>query len=208
MRVGALVVALAILASGCGDDKRARAGAAAGSGPAGAVAGAMCAEHGVPEAICTKCNPKLIPVFKAKGDWCEEHGFPESVCPICHPERGGQPTVAGPGDDAPADGTKVRMKSADAARIAGITTARPEARVGGARLEVVATIGYDARKRAEINARAPGVVRTLHVDVGDQVVAGAPLATIDSAAVGGERSRLAAAASRLRIAETNHRVQI
>jgi cobalt-zinc-cadmium efflux system membrane fusion protein len=48
------------------------------------------------------------------------------------------------------------------------------------------------------------VVRTLHVDVGDQVTAGAPLATIDSAAVGGERSRLVAATSRLRIAEQNH----
>ncbi len=205
MRGGALLVALAILACGGGGDKPERVSTrAAGASTSGAVDGAMCAEHGVPEAICTKCNPKLIPVFKAKGDWCEEHGFPESVCPICHPERGGQPTVAGPGDDAPADGTKVRMKSADAARIAGITTARPEARAGGARLEVVATIGYDARKRAELNARAPGVVRTLHVDVGDQVVAGAPLATIDSAAVGGERSRLAAATSRLRIAETNH----
>ena len=50
----------------------------------------MCKEHGVLEAICTKCNPKLIPVFQAKGDWCPEHGFPESICPICHPERGGK----------------------------------------------------------------------------------------------------------------------
>src|SRR5213594_1489452 len=61
-------------------------------GPAGArdlreaVQGALCKEHGVLEAVCTKCNPALIAVFKAKGDWCEEHGFPESVCPICHPE--------------------------------------------------------------------------------------------------------------------------
>lgn len=51
------------------------------------AADAMCSEHGVLEAVCTKCNPALAPIFKAKGDWCEEHGFPESFCPICHPER-------------------------------------------------------------------------------------------------------------------------
>src|SRR5262245_32430681 len=71
---------------------------------------AFCKEHGVAEAVCTKCNPALIPVFKAKGDWCEEHGFPESFCPICHPERGGKPAVALAGDDGPADGTKVMFK--------------------------------------------------------------------------------------------------
>lgn len=42
-------------------------------------------EHGLPPAICTKCNPALAPVFKAKGDWCDAHGFPESFCPICKP---------------------------------------------------------------------------------------------------------------------------
>jgi len=44
-----------------------------------------CAGHGVPESMCTKCNPSLIPQFQAAGDWCEEHGFPESVCPSCNP---------------------------------------------------------------------------------------------------------------------------
>src|SRR5213594_3526518 len=64
---------------------------AGGRGLGGAVEEAFCKEHGVLEAVCTKCNPALIAVFKAKGDWCEEHGFPESFCPICHPERGGRP---------------------------------------------------------------------------------------------------------------------
>ncbi len=48
----------------------------------------ICREHGVPEALCTKCNPALAAVFKAKGDWCEEHGFPESFCPTCNPDAG------------------------------------------------------------------------------------------------------------------------
>lgn len=43
-------------------------------------------EHGVKKTICTRCNPKLKAVFKAKGDWCEEHQRAESQCAICHPE--------------------------------------------------------------------------------------------------------------------------
>lgn len=45
-----------------------------------------CEPHGVPAALCTRCNPKLEPVFKAKGDWCQEHARPESQCVLCHPE--------------------------------------------------------------------------------------------------------------------------
>lgn len=43
-------------------------------------------EHGVKKSICTRCNPKLAAVFKAKGDWCDEHQRAESQCVICHPE--------------------------------------------------------------------------------------------------------------------------
>lgn len=45
-----------------------------------------CDEHGVPESQCTRCNPKLVPAFKATGDWCSEHGLPESQCLICNPD--------------------------------------------------------------------------------------------------------------------------
>ena len=79
-----------------------------------------------------------------------------------------------------------------------------ESRPGGVRLEVVAVVTYDARKRAEVNARAAGVVRALHVDVGDVVKAGAPLVGIESASVGTDRSRLVAATSRVAIAEENY----
>jgi hypothetical protein len=49
--------------------------------------GWWCDEHGVPEEVCTRCNPKLVADFKAKGDWCAEHDRPESQCFICHPEQ-------------------------------------------------------------------------------------------------------------------------
>jgi hypothetical protein len=49
--------------------------------------GWWCNEHGVPEEVCTRCNPKLVADFKAKGDWCKEHDCPESQCFKCHPEK-------------------------------------------------------------------------------------------------------------------------
>ena len=47
--------------------------------------GEWCAEHGVPESICTRCHAKLIADFKQKGDWCKEHNLPESQCIACDP---------------------------------------------------------------------------------------------------------------------------
>lgn len=59
-----------------------------------------CGEHAVPESLCTRCNPDLIPAFRATGDWCEEHGLPESQCLLCNPglriERPPQPGTAAP----------------------------------------------------------------------------------------------------------------
>lgn len=45
-----------------------------------------CGEHQVPESQCSRCNPELIPAFKATGDWCAEHGLPESQCLKCNPD--------------------------------------------------------------------------------------------------------------------------
>lgn len=42
-----------------------------------------CSVHGVPQALCSKCNADLIPGFKAEGDWCGGHSMPESQCTIC-----------------------------------------------------------------------------------------------------------------------------
>ncbi|AKT42373.1 hypothetical protein [Chondromyces crocatus] len=61
---------------------------APGHAPAGVKPGShedWCGEHGVPESQCSRCNPELIPAFKATGDWCAEHGLPESQCLKCNP---------------------------------------------------------------------------------------------------------------------------
>ena len=162
---------------------------------------AMCPEHGVLEALCTLCNPALVPVFRARGDYCEEHRLPESICPICHPERGGRPEAAI--DDAPADGLRVRLESAELAARAGIQTVEIEAAPPSFDLHATAHIVYDATRVAQINARSPGVVRAIHADVGARVAAGDPLLAIASADVAADRTRVTAARSRLQIAEAN-----
>jgi hypothetical protein len=80
----AAVLAVLVLAS------PALAGEGHAHGPAAESAAAAAkqerCEHGVARALCARCNPKLAPVFKAKGDWCAEHARPESQCVPCHPE--------------------------------------------------------------------------------------------------------------------------
>lgn len=172
--------------------------------PAGQEAG-LCKEHGVLESICTKCNPKLAPIFQAKGDWCAEHGFPESVCPICHPERGGKPAMDVAGDDAPADGTKVILKGRETARLAGIETTKAVAGRGSAEIVAPVVISYDPARVALVTARASGVARQVTAEVGHLVHAGSTLAIIESSAVSGDQSRLVAARSRISTLEENYR---
>jgi thiol-disulfide isomerase/thioredoxin len=52
--------------------------------------------HRVPREVCTRCNPGLVPKFKAAKDWCAEHGVPESQCFECHPDLSFDPLPAAP----------------------------------------------------------------------------------------------------------------
>lgn len=197
MRFGAMCILAGVLV-GCGADEP-QPQPEPPSAPANPDA--MCVEHGVLESVCTLCNPALVPVFRARGDFCEEHGLPESICPVCHPEREGRPQRAVAVDRAPADGTRVRLASGELARRVGIrveeVTLAPHWR------EVISTarVVYDPRRLARINPRSPGVIRAIHVDIGQRVEPGDDLLTIASAAVGANRTRLAAAQIRLEVAE-------
>ncbi|MBK7071908.1 MAG: efflux RND transporter periplasmic adaptor subunit [Myxococcales bacterium] len=203
---------LSIVGSACGGDRRAKekserdeAAEAAEHGKEKGEGVEFCGEHGVPEAMCTKCNPDLIAGFKKKGDWCDEHGFPESVCPICNPVPGAPKVVVVESDGAPADKTRLCLKSPEAASLAGVATAPAVSRAEGSSLVVPATIAFDATRRAVVNARAPGVVRALHVDIGARVEKGKKLAVVDSATVGADRAQLQGARARVRAAEANYR---
>ncbi len=86
---------ISIVVGGCGDTSkdagRASSEQASGSSAqttASIVSGSYedwCEEHQVPETACTRCDPSLIPAFKATQDWCEEHVLPESQCRDCNP---------------------------------------------------------------------------------------------------------------------------
>ena len=169
--------------------------------PVAAADLALCPEHGVLESVCTKCNPALIPVFKAKGDWCDAHGFPESFCPICNPGHGGLPAHSITEDEGPADGMLLTIATPEALRAAGFQTVPIEASEAPRELKTTAKLVYDAAHQAVINARSAGVVEQVLVDVGTAVEAGEPLVIIQSADIGAERSQLPVAQSRVKLAQ-------
>lgn len=205
---GLLLVLLTVAAApltGCRD--RAAPADAGKQASASAADGAMCAEHGVLEAVCPKCNPALVAVFKAKGDWCDEHGFPESFCPICSPERGGRPSVAVDEKDdgnGPPDGTKVRFRTKETARLAGLQFAKAAPHTTTRAVIATARVVYDGTRVAQVNPRMPGVVRSIQADVGALVRQGTPLAVIESAGVGADQSRLQSARMRLEVADSTY----
>ena len=201
MRFAAPLAFCALALSAC--DRGAPESEAPSAARAAPAPDAFCIEHGVAEAVCTKCNPKLVLIFQEKGDWCAEHGFPESFCPRCHPELGGRPAVA-LGSDAPPTGTKVVFATPEVARLAGIETALAEEHASAEHLDVLGTVAYDAARHAQVNARVRGILREILVDVGSRVAQGAALVRIESAEVGAEQARLLAAGSRIAVAEAAH----
>jgi cobalt-zinc-cadmium efflux system membrane fusion protein len=137
---------------------------------------AYCEGHGLYEDECFFCDPTLRPeptTHAAGALYCNEHDVPESECGICHPEL-----AAGldPGGEI-----LVRLPSVRSAELAGVVhgTARAGATAGS--VSGYAEIDYDRNRLARITPRTAGLVTAVHVDVGDAVDAGAPLATIASA---------------------------
>ena len=166
-----------------------------------------CIEHGVPEALCTKCNPTIIAAFKATGDWCAGHSVPESQCTICNPGLLTSRESDGGAASAPPSVELVRMpelprnqrlpavtcqtntvtvqfRSPDIARATGLEYARVESRAVTQTILCNAEVTYDTNRYARLASRAPGVVRKVSKDLGQAVTAGDTLAIVDSADLG------------------------
>lgn len=170
------------------------------SPPTSAAATAdWCVEHGLPESKCTKCDSSLVAGFQAAGDWCDEHGFPESVCPVCNPR------TAPPGaEQAAIEARIVRFRSPDieaAAGIGTVTARRIEAAASS--VECTARLAFHGDRVAEIHASVPGIVRDIHVELGDRVERGAALFELDSTRVGEIQADLQIARERVRVAKVN-----
>jgi cobalt-zinc-cadmium efflux system membrane fusion protein len=189
-------------------------------GPA-AHPGDWCGGHGVPESECTRCNPQLIPQFRARGDWCGEHAIPESQCTICHPELLGQgvaptPAPAGPaqspGENPGSDGgtaaaeplPTVRLASPAIAAQVGIETVTATSRAMTEELVVPLRIAMDPARIARVSARADGLIRAVAVQLGARVRAGDRLVTLESATAAATRAEASAAQVRVANAARAH----
>lgn len=167
----------------------------------------MCGGHGVPEAVCTRCNSALIAAFKVENDWCAEHGLPESQCTLC---GGAEPT----GDSsamlasmsterrtpevlrtnrAPSEActnafSTVQLKSSVIARRAGFELAALRSETLDETITCNAEVAFDGDRFAHLAPRAPGSVAEVNVGLGDRVETGQVLAIIDSAELGSAKA--------------------
>lgn len=174
-----------------------------------------CAEHGVPESVCTRCNAALIPAFKARSDWCDEHGLPESQCTLCNPkvrekwaalrprsgpnaestvvdlklERVPRLLTASSDPLCQVDTLRVRFLDASVAKKAGIRTEPVQSRRISATIDVPAEVEFDATRVTRVTPRAAGVVREIAAQIGDTVTTGDRLAVIDSSVLGEAKSQ-------------------
>jgi cobalt-zinc-cadmium efflux system membrane fusion protein len=181
-------------------------------------------EHGLTPALCPRCTPALEAVYRRAGNWCDEHGFPESICPICHPDAE-LPDVEDTSsprandDDANDDDTSdtppserdaevaaiearlVQIASEELVAAAGIVTVPAERGEVTPELSCAARIAFDADRVADVRALVPGVVRRLHVELGQHVEVGAPLFELQSVRIGEVQAELASAREQLRSVE-------
>ena len=211
--------------------------AAPDSGP-GAMAPSdpsqWCFDHGVPDAVCTRCNAELIAKFKVENDWCAEHGLPESQCTLCHPEVRQKWASLRPESDPRAgaavtdlklervprlltatsdplcqvDSLRVRFLDPSVVQKSGIEVEAARPRRISAVIGVPAEVEFDATRVTRVTPRVAGIVQEVTAEIGDTVEAGDLLAVIDSLALGEAKSRYIERKQTHRLAEADlERVQ-
>ncbi len=158
-----------------------------------------CKGHGVPESKCTKCNPELIGQFQKAGDWCAEHGFPESVCPVCKPST--EPAARTSAFEA---GTRIRFKSQEIERAAGIEVTKVRAVELGEGIACVGQVDFDRNHFADIRSTTAGIVRRVLVNPGDPVRRGQVLFELESLQVGDAQGRVRTAEEQYETIRARH----
>ena len=183
----------------------------------------FCHGHGVPEAYCTRCNPGVIPAFKALGDWCAGHDLPESQCLICNPPpddmeeapeapetvpivRATEPprSLRSPSVTCRTDTLSIRFPSPETARTAGLEYERVERRHVPQTLTCTAEIAFDGNRYVRLASRAPGVVSDVRADLGKVLSEGDLLATVESADLGSAKAEYLRARGLVSLREKNH----
>lgn len=199
-----LLLALVLALGGCRDGDKSKAGAPSAEQSSAAVE-PRCKEHGVQKSVCTKCNPRLVPVFQAKKDWCQEHGFPESFCPICHPERGGRPSNH-PDHKDEKEHEELPKRVHPSAKViadAKIRTAPVAKEVLAVTLALPGEIAPDPDKSARVAAPVAGRLVDVRFKEGSAVKKGDVLATVRVPEIGKVRAAFNAASAKGAAARAN-----
>jgi len=175
-----------------------------------------CVGHGVPEALCSRCNETLIPGFKAENDWCAGHDLPESQCVLCHPDL-----LDDPGQETASHASSpvespiqvvpnqhfIRVNAASSplceteklliqfhtdrtAEKAGLAYEEVYVRSIDGHISCYAQLDYDRNHFAHLSSRAGGVVISIHRNLGDWVEEGELIAEIDAIELGSAKSEL------------------
>lgn len=166
--------------------------------PQSTIAGVdWCPEHRVPESLCTKCNPALIPAFKAKNDWCAGHEVPESHCYLCNPgirfkEEDAYKTAIQPkhkpatslyrpnSKGCTSEEKIIQFANAETAARAGIEVQTAVAAEAAAVIEAPAEIEFDAIQSYAVTSLVEGTLTQWVVQPGQAVAHGDLLAYIES----------------------------
>lgn len=157
-----------------------------------------CLEHGLPESVCTKCSPSLVEHFRAEGDYCEEHGYPESACPFCNPITPPPELVI-----EAIEARVVYLPSPDLEALTGFETIPSVETSVAPAIECTARIAFNDNAVADVRAIVPGIVRGVHVELGDEIEEGAALFDLVSTQVGEIQGSVQTARERLRGAQAN-----
>lgn len=131
--------------------------------------GDICAEHGVPENECTRCDPSLIQKFKNKGDWCGEHNVPESQCATCNPE------LPSPRKDNSEITISVENKT-----IAGIKTEKVKSELFKKEISATGKVTFNENRLVHITSNFAGRIEKVFAFSQSKVKKGKPLVSIYS----------------------------
>ena len=170
-----------------------------------------CEEHSLYEDECHLCHPELKDPDEGEDKssqatqtsrgadalFCNEHQVPEAECGICQPQLA---AGLGAGEEL-----KVRFESVHSAEKAGIQTVPARATEAQPTVRALCEVTYNENELARITPLAAGIVRRVHVDVGDDVAAGDLLVELHSADVASAKAAFIAAVVDLNLKEVARR---
>lgn len=126
---------------------------------------------------------------------CPEHGIAEVEDALCQPQLIDKLR--------PGQGLKVRLATADGAAKIGISVSQPQP-AGESGTPFPGQVVFNRNRLARLTPQLSGVVKKLHVTLGQQVKAGQLLAELAAPEVAALRASLTSAQSRQQLAETNY----